>query len=216
MPSKLNGFLLLLMLLNACSNNKSEKAAIQIDSSITTTDTISTVTIDTPLNNQAILSFARDSILPLMAANNYTQLARFISDEGIVFLPYGMADTSQKKVVSRNQYLQLIKNNTKVLWGHADGTGDPIRLTIPQYFKKFVYDVGFIKAQQTSVNKVIDPDSSMSKVPAVYAGQPYVQFYFPGFNKDYEGMDWKSLLLVFKEEQSTYYLVAVIHNQWKI
>jgi hypothetical protein len=79
-----------------------------------------------------------------------------------------------------------------------------------------VNDVGFLKAEQTAVNKLIDPDSSFSKVPSVYANHSFVQFYFPGFNKEYEGMDWKSLLLVFKQQQSKYYLVAVIHNQWKI
>lgn len=216
MLSKLYGTLLLLSLLSACANNKSDKTDQQADSSSINADSTPTVKTDTPVIDGVILSFARDSILPPMEAKEYAGLARFIGDEGIFFSPYGLADTTKSKVLSRLQFLEILKNNKQVLWGYADGTGDAIRLTIPQYFKKYVYDVAFLKAEQTAVNKLIDPDSAFSKVPIVYANHPFVQFYFPGFNKEYEGMDWKSLLLVFKEQQSKYYLVAVIHNQWKI
>lgn len=216
MLSNLPGTLLVILLLSACANNRSDKTDKQADSSSLTADSTPLVKIDTPVIDGEILTFAQDSILQIMEAKEYAGLARFISDEGIFFSPYGSADTTKSKVLSRLQYLELLKNNKQVLWGHADGTGEAIRLTIPQYFKKYVYDVAFLKAEQTSVNKLIDPDSAISKVPSVYANHPFVQFYFPGFNKEYEGMDWKSLLLVFKQQQSKYYLVAVIHNQWKI
>ena len=216
MLSKIYGTILLILLLTACANNKSDKTGQPTDSSSLKAESTPAVKMDTPVIDGAIVSFARDSVLPLMEAKDYAGIASFIGDEGIFFSPYGLADTTKSKVLSRQQYLELVKNNKQVLWGHADGTGDPIRLSIPQYFKKYVYDVAFLKAEQTAVNKLIDPDSSFSKVPAVFANHPFVQFYFPGFNKEYEGMDWKSLLLVFKQQQSTYYLVAVIHNQWKI
>ncbi len=166
--------------------------------------------------DKEVLSFARDSILPLIVAKEYARLAHFIGDDGISFSPYGQADTGKSKVLTRPQFSKLLENNRKVFWGYADGTGDSIWLTIPQYINKFVYDVDFLKAEQTAINKIIDPDSTISKVPSVYANNIFVQFYFPGFKKEYEGMDWKSLLLVFKEHQSKYFLVAVIHNQWKI
>ncbi|MCY7422116.1 MAG: hypothetical protein LH478_10300 [Chitinophagaceae bacterium] len=216
MLSKLYGTLLSILLLTACANNRSDKTDQQTDSTSLTADSTPPVKVDTVVIDGAVLSFARDSILQLMEAKQYAGLSRFIGDEGILFSPFGSADTTKNKVLSRLQFLELLKNNTQVLWGYADGTGDAIRLTIPQYFKKYVYDVAFLKAEQTSVNKVIDPDSAISKVPSVYANNSFVQFYFPGFNEDYEGLDWKSLLLVFKQQQSKYYLVAVIHNKWKI
>ena len=216
MLSKLYGTLLLILSLTACVNNRSDKTDQQTDSSSLTSDSTPSIKLDTMVKDGEILTFARDSILPLIEAKEYTGLARFIGGEGIFFSPYGSADTTKSKVLSRLQFLELLKNNKQVLWGHADGTGDAIRLTIPQYFKKYVYDVAFLKAEQTSVNKLIDPDSAISKVPSVYANHPFVQFYFPGFNKEYEGMDWKSLLLVFKQQQSKYFLVAVIYNKWKI
>ena len=216
MLSKLYGTLLLILSLTACVNNRSDKTDQQTDSSSLTSDSTPSIKLDTMVKDGEILTFARDSILPLIEAKEYAGLARFIGDDGIFFSPFGSADTTKGKVLSRLQFLELLKNNKQVLWGYADGTGDAIRLTIPQYFKKYVYDVAFLKAEQTSVNKLIDPDSAISKVPSVYARHSFVQFYFPGFNKDYEGLDWKSLLLVFKQQQKKYFLVAVVHNKWKI
>jgi hypothetical protein len=216
MLSKLHGLLLLLLLLSACANNRSDEKVLQSDSSSVNADSTPTVKIDTAVKDEEILSFARDSILQLVAAEDYAGLARFIGDDGIAFYPYGVGDTTKSTVLSRTLFLELLKNNSKLVWGYSDGTGDTIRLTIPQYFKKHVYDVPFLKAEQTSVNKLVDPDSAISKAPAVYANHSFVQFYFPGFKEEYEGLDWKSLLLVFKQQQSKLYLVAVIHNRWKI
>jgi len=40
--------------------------------------------------------------------------------------------------------------------------------------------------------------------------------YFPSFNPDYAGMDWKSLRLVFEQYEGRWYLVGIINNQWTI
>jgi hypothetical protein len=215
MLNKLTGVAFVL-LLSACANNTINETTKTTDTVAVTTDSSTPATIDTPAKAVDVLSFARDSILQLMEAKQYAGLAHFISDEGISISPYGLADTAKTKMLSRTQFLALLNGHKKMFWGYADGSGDSILLTIPEYFKKYVYDVPFVKAEQTSINKVIDPDAANSKVPSVYAGNTFVQFYFPGFNKKYEGMDWKSLLLVFKQQESKYYLVAIVHNQWKI
>jgi hypothetical protein len=43
-----------------------------------------------------------------------------------------------------------------------------------------------------------------------------VEYYFPGFEAQYEGMDWKSLRLVFEQHQGSWKLVGIIHNEWTI
>ena len=50
----------------------------------------------------------------------------------------------------------------------------------------------------------------------VYDNPIIVEYYFPGFNPEYEGMDWKSLRLVFEQYEDNWYLVGIIHNQWTI
>lgn len=44
----------------------------------------------------------------------------------------------------------------------------------------------------------------------------YVEYHFPGFEKKYEGKDWKSLRLVFEKKNDRWYLVGIVHDQWTI
>ena len=37
-----------------------------------------------------------------------------------------------------------------------------------------------------------------------------------GFEPEYEGIDWKSLTLVFEKDSGDCYLVGIIHGQWTI
>jgi hypothetical protein len=41
-----------------------------------------------------------------------------------------------------------------------------------------------------------------------------VEYYFPGFDLQLQGMDWRSLRLVFTLYDNTWYLVGIIHDQW--
>ena len=50
----------------------------------------------------------------------------------------------------------------------------------------------------------------------VYESPIIVEYYFSGFNPEYEGMDWRSLRLVFEEIRGHWKLVGLINNQWTI
>lgn len=213
---KLYTALLLSMLFAACENNSPANVTAQADSTAQVIDTTALVKTDTPAKSVDILSFARDSILQTLQAKDYAGLVRFMSDEGIRFYPYGVLDTTAAKALSRSEFVALLKTNSKTFWGYADGNGDSLILTIPEYCKRYVYDVPFKQADKTAIDKIIDPTTATSKIAVLYPHHRFVQFYFPGFNKQYEGMDWKSLTLVLKQQPSGYYLVAVVHNQWKI
>jgi hypothetical protein len=41
-----------------------------------------------------------------------------------------------------------------------------------------------------------------------------VEFFFPGFEKKYDGLDFRALRLVFRIENKNPYLVGVVHDQW--
>ena len=49
-----------------------------------------------------------------------------------------------------------------------------------------------------------------------YQSAVVVEFYFPGFDPQYAGMDWRSLRLVFMQQGSDWFLVGIIHDQWTI
>ncbi|HJS55863.1 MAG TPA: hypothetical protein VJ765_15020, partial [Chitinophagaceae bacterium] len=95
-------------------------------------------------------------------------------------------------------------------------TGDPIRMTLNNYMQRFVYDVDFVKPEKRSVNDFIAAGNSLNNLLSVYENCDFTESYFSGFEKKYEGMDWKSLRLVFKERNGRFLLVGIVHDEWTI
>jgi hypothetical protein len=58
--------------------------------------------------------------------------------------------------------------------------------------------------------------NSINNINTAYPKSDYIENYFSGFNKKYEGMDWRALRLVFQKEGDRYYLVGIVHDQWTI
>ena len=43
-----------------------------------------------------------------------------------------------------------------------------------------------------------------------------VEYYFSGFDKQYEGLDWRSLSIVFEKKAEAWYITGIIHDEWTI
>lgn len=133
-------------------------------------------------------------------------------EKGVLFSPYGFMG-EDKVVLNPEQLVDALTDPTVRHWGSYDGTGDPIELIFAAYFDRFVYSHDFAAAPQISYNQPLKeiyhaeefaPDSIM------------VEYHFPGFDPQYEGMDWQSLRLVFEQQDQTWYVVGMLHNQWTI
>jgi hypothetical protein len=164
--------------------------------------------------NLVILS---SKILKSLKENAYTGLAEFIHPKiGIRFSPYGYIDTAVDQILSRNKLIVLGKSQKKIKWGFEDATGKPIKLSLNDYVKKFVYDVDFLNAEKKGVNKFFGEGNSLNNLKEVYPRCNFVEFYFSGFDPKFGGMDWRAVRLVFKDYKRKYYLVAIVHDQWTI
>jgi hypothetical protein len=133
-------------------------------------------------------------------------------EKGVVFSPYGRVDANSV-VLKPDQLLSALTDPTIRLWGNYDGTGDPIELTFAAYFDRFVYSYDFANAPQISYNQ---PIKELYYEEDFDPGSIMVEYHFPGFEPQYEGMDWQSLRLVFEQHDQTWYLVGILHNQWMI
>jgi hypothetical protein len=141
-------------------------------------------------------------------------LAGYVSPQmGIRFSPYAVVlDTHQ--VFTPDQLAGLLADSTVYSWGNYDGTGEPIQLTFSDYYAKFIYDEDFANAPQMALNHRLGVSTTLDNAAEFYSGSMIVEYYFPGFDPTYEGMDWRSLRLVFMQSGSTWYLVGIIHDQW--
>lgn len=101
-------------------------------------------------------------------------------------------------------------------WGNYDGTGDPIKLTVPAYLKKFVYNADYLTAEAVGFDEVMKQGNSRNNLTELYPNHHFIDYHFSGFEQKNKGMDWTSLRLVFEKENGQYFLVAIIHDQWTV
>lgn len=206
--------LLSVTLFFSCKNKTVKKEKQEItgkpDSTLITTAKEDKDTVLLNLTSQVLSAFKN---------RNYDSIILFIHpDKGTRFSPYGYIDTALDKIISADWIREQAgkKKQDKLLWGEYDGSGDPIRMTFNEYVKEFVYDAEFLSPQSSKVNGFIGGGNSQNNLLSVYEGCDFTESHFSGFDPKFDGMDWKSLRLVFKLINGKYYLAGVVHDEWTI
>jgi len=164
----------------------------------------------------ALTDRANQTILALQQSD-WTTLGTIVHPtKGVRFSPYANVHSGPNgDLVFKGADLKSAAASSSVLhWGAFDGSGKPMDLTFAQYEKQFVYDVDFARAPQIGWDKPIGEGNTINNLTQVYPGDRFIEYHFPGFDPKYQGMDWKSLRLVFENQGGTWYLVGIVHAQW--
>ena len=156
------------------------------------------------------------STVNALAAKNITALSSLVSEKWIRFSPYGYVDTGRDVVMQSTELFSFWNSSNVREWWLFDWSGEPIVLTFKDYFSKFIYDADFVSLAQTFVNQRFERGNIINNVFDVYTWAYIVELYVPGVDPQYDGMDRKSLHLVFVQEQWLWKLRALIHGQWTI
>jgi len=168
----------------------------------------------TPRDPEAEVLARAAYVILLLKNQDMAGLAEVVHrNVGVRFSPYAYVRPSDM-IFLKSQIAGMMDDPTVYHWGIYDGSGMDIDLTFAEYFADFVYDVDFASAPQISVNQRLGMGNSIDNSQEIYAGNMVVEYYFPGFDPQYEGMDWRSLRLVFKYCQGNYDLVGIIHDEW--
>ncbi|MBY9081131.1 hypothetical protein KIH86_23565 [Paenibacillus sp. HN-1] len=160
---------------------------------------------------------AASVVMKALAAGDMRALAAWVHpDKGLRFSPYGYVDVKTDLVFSRSEVEGLMHNPAPQIWGTHAGSGEPIELAFPDYYKKFVYDTDFSAGATIAVNRAIGKGTTVNNVNEVYpaASHDYVEYHVDGVDPAAEGMDWRSLRLVFEKIGDDRALVGIIHDQW--
>lgn len=186
-------------------------------------DTVSTAA---PIKNAAKLS-ARDAqnlaepsaklVIAAMAKKDMATLSTYIHPtKGVRFSPYSFINVKTDRLFKASEIANGAKDSKVYHWGEYDGSGEPIDLTFAKYYDKFVYNYDYQKlSKQRGFNRSIGTGNSINNIKTAYPDGVAVEYYIPGKNPDYGGMDWGSLTLVFEQHtDNNWYLVGVIHGQW--
>jgi len=152
-------------------------------------------------------------ILRAIKKREYAKLVTFFHPKhGVRFSPYASINTKSDRLLSSSSFIKFAKQNKHINW-HSSFEGTEF-LTVDQYLKKHVYDADFITAPVKSTNKFHSHGTDLNNISEIYTKCDVVEFYFPGFKKEYEGMDFKGLRLVFKWYNKRPYLIAIVHDEW--
>lgn len=163
--------------------------------------------------NDELLCVA-NTVMGLLKDKNYNDLANYVSPNGVRFTPYSFVDTTADILIQGTSFTDGTFDDSSVTWGSYDGSGNPITMDFNGYYDEFIYDEDYLNAPMLGNNFFIGTGNTINNVASTYSNGEYVEFHFPGFDPQYEGMDWKSLILVFEKFGNDYKLVGVVHNQW--
>ncbi|NLM45806.1 MAG: hypothetical protein GX200_03275 [Firmicutes bacterium] len=155
--------------------------------------------------------------MELLKNKEMAKLAKMVHPQkGVRFSPYFFVDVQNDRIFNAQQVAGLNEDTTVYDWGIYDGIGEPIELTFNDYYERFVYDQDFLNPHLIGNNTPIGSGNTVDNVAEAYPDGTFVEFHFTGFEPGYDGMDWRSLRLVFEQYEGKWYLVGIIHGEWTI
>ncbi|KAE9633163.1 MAG: hypothetical protein PWP07_733 [Epulopiscium sp.] len=158
-----------------------------------------------------------DQVIYAISKKDGQAISEYVHPEkGVRFTPYTHVSLENDVVFGKEEMKSFFDNPNVYLWGYYDGSGEEIKLTPSEYYEQFIYSEDFMNAPEVGYNEILSSGNMLENQFEVYDDPMVVEYYFPGFNPEYEGLDWKSLRLVFEKYEGSYRLVGIIHNQWTI
>jgi hypothetical protein len=137
---------------------------------------------------------------------------------GVRFSPYVYVDTKVTRVLSRRQLVSLYRSNRRLVWGEADGSGDPIRMTFRRYLGAYVYRQDLLSDKEPTYNpERTHSGNTISNLRQVYPRSIIVAYGHEGTTGPQGGaMDWQVLYLIFEKMGREWYLVGIANDEWTI
>lgn len=214
----------LLLSLAACGSPKPESEKQPAETPAEEPSVPDAPTEPKPADQDAELSTAADTVLAAMSAGDFAALSACADADGVTFSPYSYVDFDRNLTFSPEQLAAFGTDETLYTWGSFDGSGDPIEKTCMDYWTRFVWNQDYSKAPTKTVNGIAGRGSSIENVDEAYphsdtpteGGFSYIEYYYPGFDEQFEGMDWCSLKLVFVLRDGAWRLRGIIHSEWTV
>jgi hypothetical protein len=155
-----------------------------------------------------ILEYIKDEDYGALSAVAHPEL-------GVVFAPYAMFEFASSKGFTPLEIAGFRTDATAYIWGVYDGTGEPIELTPAEYFKRFVFDRDFTRAQELGVNYVVKSGNAKESLVTDFPQVRFIEFHIPEDSKSIEG-GWSSLRLGFEEYKGSLMLTMLVHSEWTV
>lgn len=130
---------------------------------------------------------------------------------GVRFSPYATLSKTDA-VFTPGQMLNLFTNRKAYSWGAYPGTGNAIKMTFSEYYRRFVYARDFSQAPEVTYNTVARPGSIANNSATFFEGSRFIDYHWPG-TEAAAGKDWKTLRMVFMPWKNNWLLVGVVNDE---
>ena len=168
-------------------------------------------------SEQDLLLRTSSEVLALLKEEQYEKLAAYTDPgSGVLFSPYAYIDPSKNVILTREELSTYSRTGDKLFWGIQDGSGDSISLSLRDYGKKFIYTARFDEAELVLTDSSAAKGNMINNIGEVFAGCRWIEYYLPGHEAKYAGMDWCALRLIFKKRDGKFYLAGIVHDQWTV
>ncbi len=147
--------------------------------------------------------------------NDFAALSKWIHPQKeVLFTPFSTVEKDKNLSFSAEEIVGFASDKTSFLWGITAGEGAPIQMTPLEYFRRYVGDQDYTRATQAAVNSVIKTGNHVENVADVFPNGVFVDLYIAQVDPKWEGMDWRSLKIVFEEYEGQLKVVAFVHSEW--
>jgi hypothetical protein len=167
-----------------------------------------------PAEAERIIAARSRFVVNVLRRRDMQGLARFVHPtRGLSFSPYPGGYPSDL-TLTRRELISAWRSRRARVWGEEDGTGDPIRLTFRRYFARYVYDRNYSRVGVVSYNRPTGHGNNINTLLENHPRAILVEYHVPGRDPRYNGMDWRSLWLVFERAGREWFLVRIAHDEW--
>lgn len=153
-------------------------------------------------------------VLDALALGDFKRLAAHVGGEGLAITPYVFLGPDAIRL-SRLDVEGCASSTRKRLWGYKDGSGDPIETTCGRYFKEFVWNADYRKADEVLYNEPRQRGNERNNNHEFAQGGIVVELHIRGKNPN-PAQDWKSLRLIFRGGEQGLSLIAITRDVWTI
>lgn len=99
--------------------------------------------------------------------------------KGVRFSAYAWVDVDSDVRLSRAQVTRFWADRRVYLWGHQDGSGDPIEMTPSEYCRRYVSDRDFSRSTSISINGDRAYGNTVNNAAEAYPDSMRVEYYIP-------------------------------------
>ena len=152
------------------------------------------------------------AVVNALSRRDMRGLARLVHPtRGVRFSPSPSVSESDA-ILTRAELVSAWRDRRPDVWGETEA--GEINMTFQQYFAEYVYDRDFARIGQVSYNGSRSHGTNSNTLRDNYPRAILVEYHSPGRDPRAEGMDWKSLWLIFERAGREWYLVDIAHDEW--